>query len=173
MKTYLEIYVPIHYDDRWFESLRRKLRSIPVIWQKDFYHITMAFIDDTPEDIDMRPVLDKYFKQQPPIEVTFDKLDVFTTSSETKVIYLTSTQAPERFLSLTENIRSELADLGCRLRSGFRLHVTLGRVKSPHVRIVSIRERINEVPMPGFKLSLTDVDYRVYRGDVLYGTKLI
>ena len=47
MKTYLEIKVPINYDDPWFKELRNHFAGIPVRWQKDFYHITLVFVNDT------------------------------------------------------------------------------------------------------------------------------
>ena len=47
MKTYLEIKVPLRYDAIWFEELRRAFQQIEVKWQTGFFHITMAFIDDT------------------------------------------------------------------------------------------------------------------------------
>ena len=49
MKTYLEIKVPINYDDPWFKELRSHFAGFPVRWQKDFYHITLVFVNDTPK----------------------------------------------------------------------------------------------------------------------------
>ena len=60
MKTYLEIKVPIKYDDPWFIKLRSHFAGMPIRWQKDFYHITMVFINNTPKGIDMRPLLEKH-----------------------------------------------------------------------------------------------------------------
>ena len=48
MKTYIEIQVPIRNDAVWFEKLRCVCQNIDVKWQMGYYHITMAFIDETP-----------------------------------------------------------------------------------------------------------------------------
>ena len=60
MKTYLEIQVPLRNDARWFEELRYVCQKINVRWQMGYHHITMAFIDETPVGIDLRPLLDKH-----------------------------------------------------------------------------------------------------------------
>ena len=49
MQTYLQIIVPINFNDSWFIELRNNIGDIPVNWQKRGYHITMAFIDETEE----------------------------------------------------------------------------------------------------------------------------
>ena len=43
MKTFLELKVPIKFENQWFLELRSELKDANVIWQKDFYHITMVF----------------------------------------------------------------------------------------------------------------------------------
>ena len=174
MQTYLEIQVPLRTDARWFERLRTQLDSFPVRWQQGFHHITIAFIEHTPEQADICRILDKYFKHLPAINITFDKIDVFTAGRETQIIHLTSTQVPQSFISLTDSIRRDLVSVGCKLQSGFKLHVTLGRVKSPDINQKTILKQINDVAMPKISLSLTDVDYREYRGSgrVFYETKL-
>ena len=48
MKSYLEIYVPIQFDEPWFVELRNALTGVPVRWQTGYYHITMAFLNETP-----------------------------------------------------------------------------------------------------------------------------
>ena len=57
MKTYLEIQVPLDYDHPWLAELRAACSHIPVRWQNGFFHITMAFIDDTPKDIDIQNII--------------------------------------------------------------------------------------------------------------------
>ena len=51
MQTYLQIKVPINFNDSWFIELRNTIGDIPVDWQKRYYHITMAFIDETADKI--------------------------------------------------------------------------------------------------------------------------
>ena len=172
MKTYLEIQVPLKYNASWFQELRLACRNIDVKWQMAYHHITMAFVDETPENIDLRPLLEKHLNAFPALTLTFDKLDVFTAMSGMHIIYLTATDVPQSFLSLIENIRSDMKAAGCVVDSWFRLHVTLGRVKDPHIQLAAIQELTESVPLPAFSLTLEDVDYRVFRGKTIYETKL-
>ena len=172
MKTYLEIQVPLRYNASWFQELRLACRNIDVKWQMAYHHITMAFVDETPENIDIRPVLEKHLNAFPAPTLTFDKLDVFTAMSGMHIIYLTATDVPQSFLSLIENIRSDMKAAGCVVDSWFRLHVTLGRVKDLHIQLADIQELTESVSLPAFSLTLEDVDYRVFRGKTIYETKL-
>lgn len=36
LKSYLEIKVPISFEDSWFVDLRESLKDMPVLWQRDF-----------------------------------------------------------------------------------------------------------------------------------------
>ena len=172
MKTYLEIQVPLKYNASWFQELRLACRNIDVKWQMAYHHITMAFVDETPENIDLRPLLEKHLNTFPAPTLTFDKLDVFTAMSGMHIINLTATDVPKSFLSLIENIRSDMKAAGCVVDSWFRLHVTLGRVKDPHIQLATIQELAKSVSLPAFSLTLEDVDYRVFRGKTIYETKL-
>ncbi|MBO4658547.1 MAG: hypothetical protein J5637_02870 [Prevotella sp.] len=78
MQSYLEIQVPIKYDDLCLEALRRRFAAIPVRWQKGFYHITMVFINNKPKGIDMRPLLEKHLSTAQAPTVSLDLLDAFT-----------------------------------------------------------------------------------------------
>jgi len=169
MKTYLELQVPLPPDARWLQELRQALRTIPVRWQQGFYHITMAFIDDTPMGVDLCPIFEKHLGNYPAPVMTFDWLNFFTTFSGGQIIYLTASAIPQSFLDLTEAIRQDLRDAGCVMQSDFRLHVTLGRVRERDERL---KELIETVQVPPFTLKLTDIDYREYRGKTLYASKL-
>ena len=172
MKTYLEIQVPLRYNASWFQELRLACRNIDVKWQMAYHHITMAFVDETPENIDLRPLLEKHLKTFTAPTLTFDKLDVFTAMSGMLIIYLTATDVPQSFLSLIENIRSDMNAAGCVMDSCFRLHVTLGRVKDPRIQLSAIQELTESVSLPAFSLTLEDVDYRFFRGKTIYEIKL-
>lgn len=78
-----------------------------------YYHITMAFVDDTPDGVDLCPLLEKHLNTFPAPTLTFDKLDVFTAMSGMHIVYLTATDIPQSFLSLIENIRSDMKTVGC------------------------------------------------------------
>ena len=172
MKTYLEIQVPLRYNASWFQELRLACRNIDVRWQMAYHHITMAFVEEAPENIDLRPLLEKHLNAFPALTLTFDKLDVFTAMSGMHIINLTATDVPQSFLSLIEIIRSDMKAAGCVVDSWFRLHVTLGRVKDPHIQLATIQELAKSVSLPAFSLTLEDVDYRVFRGKTIYETKL-
>ncbi|MBP5688341.1 MAG: 2'-5' RNA ligase family protein [Muribaculaceae bacterium] len=172
MKTYIEISVPIRYNAHWFESLRTVLNNVNVRWQKGYYHITMAFMDETAEGVDWKQILDRHFSQTAAFEMTFDKIDVFTSRPGKHIINLTATQVPQRFLSLVEDIRNEMVNAGCKIQSSFKLHVTLGRASFPDFKLLKIREIIETVTLPQLSLTLTEVDFRVFRGPVIYETSL-
>ena len=173
MKTYLEIQVPLRYDAAWFDELRCGCQHTGIKWQTGFYHITMVFVDKTPTDVDLRPLLEKYLNRYSAPTLTFDKLDAFTTMSGMHIIYLTATEIPMSFLSLIEDIRSDMKDAGCIIDSPFRLHVTLGRIKASVIQLASVQEMTKKVSLPAFSLTLEDVDYRVFRGETIYEIKLI
>lgn len=172
MKSYLEIYVPIRFDAPWFVELRNVLNGVPVRWQTGYYHITMAFLNETPETIDMLPILKKHLTLfQAPV-LTFDKLDVFNTYSGMLIVHLTSTNIPDDFLLLTKTIRSEMKAVGCKIDSEFKLHVTLGRINDSRHTVQKLKDTLSSVSFVPFTLMLTDVDYREFRGKVIYETKL-
>ena len=172
MKTYLEIKVPIRFDDPWFEELRSHFAGIPIRWQKDFYHITMVFINDTPKGIDIRPLLEKHLATAQAPVITFDRLDAFSTRSGMHIIHLSASEVPMSFHALTEAIREDMKAVGYVIHSDFMLHVTLGRLKSFSGGLSDIKEIISSVSSPSFTLTLTDMDFSVFRGRTIYKTNL-
>ena len=104
MKTYLEIKVPITFDASWFAELREELMDIPVIWQRDYYHITMAFIDDTQHLPEIETIMQKYLDSAKPLSIIFDKLDVFTATNGMLIVNLTATEIPAEFQALVDDI---------------------------------------------------------------------
>jgi 2'-5' RNA ligase len=172
MKTYLELHVPINYDATWFKELRLVFTGIPVRWQEGFYHSTLAFLNETPDDVDLRPLLEEHLGTAIGPEITFDKLDVFETQSGMYIVYLTSSSVPELFLETVNAIRCDMEKVSCQIQSDFLFHVTLGRVKDPETDLTLLKRLVERVTIPPITLPLTDVDYRVFRGKVLYETKL-
>lgn len=170
MKSYLEIQVPLLYDAPWFKSLRNECRSIPIRWQKRYYHITMAFLDETPANTDLGPILTKHLAGFKAPRLEFDKLDAFATKSGMHIIYLTVSNTPHEFSDLVQSIRKDLQAVGCKMESDFKLHVTLGRIKDSYISLTELQNVISGAQPPAFTLQLKDVDYRVFRGRVLYQT---
>ena len=172
MKTYLEIKVPIKYEDSWFRELRTACYGFPVRWQKGYYHITLAFCDDTPIDVDLRPILEKHLGEfKSPVWV-FDKLDAFISTTGTIIVYLGVGTIPDSFLKMVDEIRVDLSEAGCVILSDFKLHVTLGRFVDTSVSLSSIQNITKSISLPCLSLKLTNVTYRVFRGRVIYETIL-
>lgn len=165
MQTYLELDVPLRKDARWFNSLKTALRDYPVSWQNGFYHVTMVFIDENPNRINLIPIFEKQLMTAVAPILVFDKIDVFTANNgKEHIINLTSTAIPDSFLSLIEAIRYDLNKVGCILKSDFKLHVTLGRLDESIIDLTTLGRLINKVALTPFSLILTDVHFRV-RGD--------
>ena len=172
MKTYLEIKVPISFDAPWFIELRKALKDFPVYWQNGYYHITMAFLDETKNLPMVDAIMHKYLDNANAISITFDKLDVFSTWSGLFIVHLTATRIPEVFQSLVNEIRNDLTLTGSKIQSDFRLHVTLGRISEPKADIDDIGFLIDEVDFPPLSLTLDEVEYREFRGRSIYKNKL-
>ena len=167
MKSYLEIKVPISFDDYWFRELRDLLEGVDIRWQRGYYHITMAFLDFAPDNVNMRPGLNEILEEAASPTITFDALDAFASGSHRQVIHLTTTDAPADFLALVEEIRRFFKAKGCTIQSDFRLHVTLGRVQDPRMNVHKLKDIISQVDLPEMTLDLEDVEYRVFRGKSL------
>ncbi|MBR2083733.1 MAG: 2'-5' RNA ligase family protein [Muribaculaceae bacterium] len=168
MKSYLELKVPIRYVDSWFAELRELLDGVNVRWQRDYYHITMVFLDYAPDNVNLVPGLSERLEDALAPTITFDRLDAFATGGGHKqVIHLTTSHVPEDFLALVQDIRRYMKGKGCDIQSDFRLHVTLGRVQDPRTNLRQIKEAISQVDLPDITLDLSNVEYRVFRGKTL------
>ena len=88
------------------------------------------------------------------------------------IIHLTTNHVPDDFLALTESICADMKAVGCVIHSDFMLHVTLGRIRSFDVKLSELKKKMETVSPPSFTLTLTDVDYREFRGRTLYETCL-
>lgn len=168
MQSYIELKVPISYDEPWFEDLRDLLEGVNIRWQHGYYHITMAFLDDSPRGVDLITGLNQRLRQATAPTITFNKLDAFATDGgRRQVIHLTTTSAPADFLALVEDIRSHFKAKGCTIQSAFKLHVTLGRVDDPRMNVHKLLDIISEVELPSTTLTLRDVEFRIFRGKTL------
>lgn len=167
MKSYIEIKVPICFEDSWFRQLRDLLDGVDIRWQRSYYHITMAFLDYAPDNVNMRPGLNEILNEAIAPTITFDKLDAFASGYHRHVIHLTTTDAPKDFLGIVKNIRQYFLSKGCEIQSEFKLHVTLGRVQDPRMNVRKLQDIISQVDLPVLTLELKDVEYRVFRGKTL------
>ncbi len=167
MKSYIEIKVPIRYEESWFEELRDLLDGVDIRWQSGYYHITMAFLDYAPDGVNLVPGLNRILEDAVAPEITFDTLDAFASGYHRQVIHLTTTDAPQDFLDLVDNIRQYFLAKGCKMQSDFRLHVTLGRVQDPRMNVHKLKDIISRVDLPTMTMTLTGVEYRIFRGKTL------
>ena len=167
MKSYLEIKVPISFNDYWFQELRDLLDGVDIRWQRGFYHITMAFLDFAPDNVNLVPGLNGILEDALSTTITFDQLDAFASGANRQVIHLTTTEAPKDFLELVEDVRRYFKAKGCLIQSDFRLHVTLGRVQDPRMNVRKLKDIISRVDLPAFTMDLADLEYRVFRGKTL------
>ena len=163
MKSYLEIKVPISFDDYWFRELRDLLRGVDIRWQRSYYHITMAFLDFAPDGLNLVPGLNNLLDDAVAPAITFDTLDAFASGPHRQVIHLTSTQAPQDFLAMIEDVRRYFKAKGCVMQSDFKLHVTLGRVQDARMNVNKLKDIISQVDLPAVTLDLTEVNYRVFK----------
>lgn len=162
MNTYLSINVPVDTEAQWYNSLTRELDGVGVRWQNAHYHITLAYLDKTPEGVDFGYVIDqKMFGKAAP-RLSFDKLDAFTGGSgKEHIVYLTVSDIPERFSSWVTEIRKDIVSAGGVIKSGFKLHVTLGRVDVDKISLEELQARINKVHIPSFSLRISELEYMV------------
>lgn len=168
MQSYIELKVPIRWEEDWFQELRELLEDVNIRWQRGYYHITMAFLDDSPRGVDLLTDLNRRLHEATAPTLTFDKLDAFATrGGHSQVIYLTATTIPEDFQTLVDDIRRHFKSKGCTIQSDFRLHVTLGRVKDSKVTVGKLQDIISQVELPKATLTLTGVEYRIFRGKTL------
>ena len=93
-----------------FDRLRRQSDSLPVHWQHDYYHITMAFIDKTHDADTINSIICRNFTNVPPIKITFNKFDAFTTHSGIHIIHLAASCIPNELRLLNEKIRKEICN---------------------------------------------------------------
>ncbi len=172
MKTYLEIKVPISYSASWFSELRKALKDMTVLWQKGYYHITIAFIDDTQHLPDVETIMHKYLDHAHPVNITFDKLDVFTAGNGMLIVHLGTNYIPDEFQTLVDNIRRDISYTNSNIESDFKLHVTLGRITEPEADINDVGFLIDVIDFVPFTLTLNEVEFRVFRGRSIYKTTL-
>ena len=167
-KSYLEIKVPISFDVPWFCELREALKDIPVRWQRNYYHITMAFIYDTQHLPEVEAIMHKYLDNARPVTITFDTLDIFSTDTGMFNLNLTTSDLLDEFQRLVDDIRFDICCTNSDMQSDFRLHVTLGRITEPKNYIEEVGFLIDEIELKPFTLTLNEVEYRLFRGRSIY-----
>ena len=163
MRNYLELKVPIRRDAAWFNSLRNALAKagVPVTWQKSEYHITVAFMKDDQHVEVLQKAFGDVLRNAEAPELTLNRVGVFRTmSGEELIVNLTSSAPGERFMSLVEKLRSKAEKVGANMESNFRLHITLGRIKTRLVSLEQVEDVVKGIDVPPFTLTLQDAEYK-------------
>ena len=165
MKSYLEVKVPIEVNAPWFEELRKKMdeHHISVRWQNGFHHITVVFINEGPIIESLECVFHECLEGRVAPTLTFDKVDVFSISSNRYIVYLTAEHPSDEFMALVKDVRYAVRTKGCNFDDNFRLHVTLGRVYDENTGIDNLSSITSSIEVPPFTLLLPEVRYMEYR----------
>ena len=168
ISDYFAIEVPLYGDANWFLQLKNILKDVPVNWQKDVYHITLAAIHDGVDFasgyiIMIQRQLEHYHAQS----LTFDQLGVFETKKGELVICLKASQSDENFMELVNMVHEQVSKCTknwdrCQvIQSKFRLHVTLGRIEAGKISLEEVQRLVSQVQIPAFKLRLSRVYHRI------------
>lgn len=87
--------------------------------------------------MDLRQIIKKNLDAIETPTLTFDKIGAFETTTGLGIIHLGILEIPSQFLSMIESMCNDLKDVGCKMFSNFKLHVTFGRVRQSGL-IISI-----------------------------------
>ena len=159
MKTYLELNIPLSSDSIWYKDLLYNCRNVPVRWQKGSWHVTIAFLDETPDPTKAAQIITEALSGVKAWEFVLDTIDVFTTGSgKGHIINLTASDAPEEFMKFVRKVRGALSEGGCRIQSGFRLHITLGRVNAYDISFDQLRRAVESAPHPNIRMTPVNMD---------------
>ena len=165
MKSYLELNIPLSSDSAWYRDLLYCCRNIPVRWQNGCWHVTIAFLDETPDPTDAARIITEALSGVKAWDFVFDTIDVFTTGSgKEHIINLTASAAPEEFMKFVSKVRGALSDGGCAIQSGFRLHITLGRVKASGISLGDLRKAVGSASCPRLRMAPVKLDLLTFPG---------
>lgn len=176
MKSYFEIKVPIDNNALWFHELKRAMKDVPVRWQNDFYHITIAFLYDMPDVVveKLAKTIGEIIKRKQSFNLTLDRLSAFTTQSgDIHIINITSSTDKTSAMSLIEEVREEIIKGGYDIEQDFRLHITLGRVGANAISLSELSDKISKVIIKPFDIKLSEIDYREFRGRTISQWQLL
>jgi len=165
MKSYLELNIPLSSDSVWYRNLLYSCRNIPVRWQKGSWHVTIAFLDETPDPTEAARIITEALSGVKAWDFVFDTIDVFTTGSgKGHVINLTASAAPEEFMKFVTKVRGALSEGGCTIQSGFRLHITLGRVNASDISLGNVRKAVGSASAPLLRMTPVKMDLLSFPG---------
>ncbi len=168
MQSYIEIKVPLCSKARWIAELNQAFRDacIKVAWKIPGHpHLTLAFIDETPNVDELAKKVTPCISHATAPTIKFDRLNVFRAQSGTKyIINLTTSDIPEGFQYLVNDMRDVLKLNGAVMKSSFLFHVTLGEIDNMKIDISKIQEVLNTITLPEFSLTLREMNFMEFRG---------
>lgn len=164
METYIQTCVDINWDSGWFKYLRKILRGLKIQWQHGHYHITMAFIENTPDGVDVNGIAGRAIGACSfPLPMKFDTIGVFTAEKRGEhIIYLTASVPPEAFTTLVESLRRDLHAAGCSISyypGEFKLHITLGSIDRRKISLEDLQKCISEVKVAEPVIMLSRIEH--------------
>lgn len=166
-KNYLELKVPVRQDAEWFANLRDEMESesVPVKWQRGYYHITVVFVNDNKHVPQLLSAFDHILEGRKAPSMTIDTLDAFKTRSGMEyVVNLTASHPSEELITLIDELRNDAKSIGANIDTDFFIHITLGRIDADATTLDCINSVINRISIPSYTLVLKEAEYRYYRG---------
>ena len=168
MSNYLELKVPVSWSAEWFGVLRREMEEagIGVRWQKAYYHITIAFINNDEPVKAISAAFNNLLARYDAPSLTFDKIDAFETKSGDEIIIdLTASRPSAEFTVLAESLRNAARNAGAEIDGSFLLHVTLGRIDAQNTSLESAKRITEGIMIKPFEMTLKEAEYRYFRGE--------
>lgn len=168
MSNYLELKVPVSWSAEWFGVLRREMEEegIGVRWQKAYYHITIAFINNDEPVKAISAAFNSLLARYDAPSLTFDKIDAFETKSGGEIIInLTASRPSAEFSVLAESLRNAALNAGAEIDGSFLLHVTLGRIATQNTSLEAAKRITEGIMIKPFEMTLKEVEYRYFRGE--------
>ena len=165
--SYIQFHVPLNLRAQWYHDLTASLDGVEAVkWQKGFFHITAAFVNDKigiAEAGRIAEILNEELIGTTAPIIDFDKLDAFATQGgRTIIVYLTTSYVSEKWEALVDRIRTKLKGCGYDL-GPYKMHVTLARIPTKSIDLEDLRYRISRIIIPGLRMSLIKADYRFFK----------
>lgn len=140
MRLFIALPLP-HHVERFLESLiadfRSRTRPGAVSWvSPGNIHITLRFLGETDPKLlpDVRRVVSVAAETSRAEQITCNRVGAFPSLRKPNVLWIGSSEVPESLRSLAQKIESDVQHLGFdKEAKPFKPHLTLGRVRQPHL----------------------------------------
>ena len=163
-ENYLEFKIPVR-EPRWLSNLALDMlrEKISVCWQNAFYHITIVFVHDDTHILELQKAFDRVLTNRKAPRIEVDKLDAFQTQNGKEIILcLAPSQPTEELIALIKDLLDAAKATGANINPSFRIHITLGRIKTEEISLEQIQKILDTVTIKPIKTTIRDVTY-LYR----------